>query len=389
MPRVYAPAPFRWTDGLDYPFGYFDIGDDSKARAMKVALRVFDDPGSSASSLASGVGNAVAPGGPGPVYASARDGSAVVQWQAAPGALPDAYLVTASTGQTVTVAATGRRQETTITGLANGVACTFSVRQIVNGVAGASSLASNSVTPSALPGSVLPVTRGLEFWWSAGQVSGVSNGAALANMVDFSGNGYTAAGQGGGGTWVAAWSNGKPAVALNGTNQYYHTLATALYGGMRKPDFTAYALFSVAGTATAAGRVLSLERGVPTADPSGCFAVGVSAGGAGGTAIVQGWNNGTPFAGASFATGDIANNTPIRVVATGPGAMRVNGGAVSGSFFDGRRAFGAGAPWSIGAMYGGGYGKYSNVSIAEVVIFSETHTAAEIAAMETYLSGRA
>lgn len=334
-------------------------------------------------------GNPLPPGAPSSVYASARDGAIVVQWLAAPGAMPDSWIVTTSAGQSATVAATGRRQELTISGLTNGVAVTAQVRGVFGSSNGPLSLASNSVTPTALATATLPVVRGLEMWWSAGQVTGVSNGASLATMTDFSGNGYNAAGQGGGGTWVAAWSNGKPAVSLNGSSQYYHTLATALYGGMRKPDFTVYALFSVAGTATAAGRVLSLERGVPTADPSGCFAVGVSAGGGGGTAIVQGFNNGTPFASASFATGDITNNTPIRVVATGPGAMRVNGSAVSGSFFDGRRAFGAGAPWSIGAMYAGGYGKYANVSIAELAIFSEVHSAAEIAAMETYLSSRA
>ena len=52
MPRVYAPTPFRWTDGLDYPFGYFDIPDDSKARAMKSGNKVFDSPGEAASAAA-------------------------------------------------------------------------------------------------------------------------------------------------------------------------------------------------------------------------------------------------------------------------------------------------------------------------------------------------
>ncbi len=42
MPRVFAPTPFRWTDGLDYPYGWQDIADDSKARAMKAAGRVSD-----------------------------------------------------------------------------------------------------------------------------------------------------------------------------------------------------------------------------------------------------------------------------------------------------------------------------------------------------------
>lgn len=355
---------------------------DSDTGAISAFGQRFPSPGA-------GALNSLAPGAPSAVYASAQNAAVVVQWLAAPGAVPDFWLLTASTGQTLTVPAVSRRQEATIPGMVNGAAATVTVRGIYGGVQGPASLPSNSVTPSALASATLPVTRGLEMWWSAGQVTGVANGASLANMTDFSGNGYTAAGQSGGGTWVAAWSNGKPAVALNGTNQYYHTLASGLYGGMRKPNFTAYALFSVAGTSTAAGRVLSLERGVPTADPSGCFAVGVSAGGGGGTAIVQGFNNGTPFAGASFASGDISNNTPIRVTATGPGAMRVNGAAIAGSFFDGRRAFGTGGPWCFGAMYAGGYGKYSNVSIAELIIFSETHTAAEIAAMETYLSSRA
>lgn len=42
MPRVFAPTPFRWTDGLDYPYGWQDIPDDSKARAMKAAGKVGD-----------------------------------------------------------------------------------------------------------------------------------------------------------------------------------------------------------------------------------------------------------------------------------------------------------------------------------------------------------
>lgn len=42
MPRVFAPTPFRWTDGQDYPYGWFDLADDSKARAMKAAGRVTD-----------------------------------------------------------------------------------------------------------------------------------------------------------------------------------------------------------------------------------------------------------------------------------------------------------------------------------------------------------
>ena len=52
MPRVYAPTPFRWTDGIDYPFGYFDMPDDSKARAMKSGNKVFDSPGDAAGAAA-------------------------------------------------------------------------------------------------------------------------------------------------------------------------------------------------------------------------------------------------------------------------------------------------------------------------------------------------
>jgi hypothetical protein len=269
------------------------------------------------------------------------------------------------------------------------VAVTFTVQSVYSSLTTPASVASNSVTPGMLATATLPVVRGLEMWWSAGQVTGISNGASLATLTDFSGNGYNAAGQGGGGTWVSSWSSGKPAVSVNGSTQYYHTLASGLYSGMRKPDFTAYLLFSVLGTGVSGGRVLSAERGTPTADPFGCFAIGVVAGGGGGTADVQAYNNQAPYSGASFASGDISNNTPIRVVANGPGNLRVNGAQVGTGFIDGRIARGAGAPWSIGAMYGGGYSKYSNVALAELVIFSETHTSAEIAAMETYLSTRA
>lgn len=42
MPRVFAPTAFRWTDNVDYPYGWQDIPDDSKARAMKSAGKVVD-----------------------------------------------------------------------------------------------------------------------------------------------------------------------------------------------------------------------------------------------------------------------------------------------------------------------------------------------------------
>ncbi|RTL40560.1 MAG: hypothetical protein EKK53_15340 [Burkholderiales bacterium] len=42
MPRVFAPTPFRWTDGVDYAYGWQDVPDDSKARAMKSAGKVSD-----------------------------------------------------------------------------------------------------------------------------------------------------------------------------------------------------------------------------------------------------------------------------------------------------------------------------------------------------------
>lgn len=42
MPRFFAPTPFRWTDNVDYPYGWQDIPDDSKARAMKAAGKVSD-----------------------------------------------------------------------------------------------------------------------------------------------------------------------------------------------------------------------------------------------------------------------------------------------------------------------------------------------------------
>lgn len=61
MPRVYAPVAFRWTDGLDYPFGYFEMPDDSKARAMNTAGKVYSGPGeaAAAAALVSGAGKAV------------------------------------------------------------------------------------------------------------------------------------------------------------------------------------------------------------------------------------------------------------------------------------------------------------------------------------------
>lgn len=58
--RVFAPAPFRWTDGKDYPYGWQEIPDDSARRLMAAAGRVYDDQGAAAA--AQSLASATVPG---------------------------------------------------------------------------------------------------------------------------------------------------------------------------------------------------------------------------------------------------------------------------------------------------------------------------------------
>jgi hypothetical protein len=207
-----------------------------------------------------------------------------------------------------------------------------------------------------------------------------------------SGNGYNFAGQGSGGTWVTSWSNGKPAIALNGTSQYYHALATGFLAGMRGPSQTVYMLFDSQAQPAAIGYVLVVSRPDTEAGVlSRSFGVGVKLGAASNSDVICMDNTGDYFGvGSAAATsGDIPWTTPIRASVTMPGGLRVNGTAISGLV--GPRLFaGVGRhPWTIGSQYGGAFNHYLQGRIAEIAIFTGKHTAAEVAAMETYLATRA
>jgi len=328
------------------------------------------------------------------VLALAGNASATVQWQGNHAGVPTSYLVTASNGATMSVTPTSVNASATFTGLTNGVSYTFTVQAVNNVGTGRASAASNAVTPTALPSQVLPVTRGLEFWWSAGQVTSPGNGNPLTSLQDFSGNGRTFAGQGtgSGGTWVSSWSNSKPAVALNGSNQYYHALASGYYAGMYSDAMTVYVLHDVQAQPAAIGYVLSAIRPDPLAAiVTRAFGLGVKLGAAGNSDEILMDNSGDYYGSASaVATGtDIVWTTPIKAVVTMPGAMRVNGVAASGLISPRLYAGAGNQPWTVGAMYGGGFNYYLQGRVAEVVIFGAVHTPAEIALMETYLASRA
>jgi hypothetical protein len=152
------------------------------------------------------------------------------------------------------MARTGPSETVVFPGLNNGTAYTFTVQAVGTAGTGAASLASNSVTPTATPTGILPVIAApLVAWYSATQQpSPPSNGVELPTWNDLSGNGFNLTRNGGagtGGTWVTSWSNSKPAIALNGSTQYYgSTLQLASFG----PQLTVAAVFDAtanAGTA--------------------------------------------------------------------------------------------------------------------------------------------
>lgn len=340
----------------------------------------------------SGVGAAL-PAPPTNVLALAANGGATVQWTANK-PLPSLWRVTAVPGgASVTVALNSIRGSATFSQgtLTNGTAYAFIV-SAVNGdaAAGRASALSNSVTPTALPSSILPVTRKLEFWWSARQtVSPPSNGSALASMVDLSGNGYNFAGNGGGGTWVSSWSSAKPAVALNGSSQYYDALATGYWSGLRGPNCTIFALHDVTAQPAGIGYVISAIR--PDAQASALarsFGLGVKLGAAStSNEIVLDLSSDYYGNGSAVATGpNVAWGTPIRASVTMPGGLRAQGAAVTGVVSP-RIFAGAGAqPWTIGCMYGGGFNYYLQGRIAEIIVYADTLTASEVSSVEAYLA---
>lgn len=358
-------------------------------------------PGNRVIPLVSGPSNVPVLAPPSSVLALAQNAGASVSWTMKD-LSASSFIVTAWPGGAIqSVAANGNRRGSCVfTGLQNGVGYTFTVQaKSPLGISPASA-ASNKVTPSALPASVLPVTRGLEFWWSAGQVAGMSNGAPVNTLTDFSGNGYDAAVMGDSGVWVGAWSSGKPAVSINAAGKYtnFNTNASGLMAGLRGPDTTLYVLYDVtanpsANSGATGGRVVSQEGPnglVNLEDTGGGFALGIgsNAGQAGGEV----YDMSQRYTGATISAPDIALATPIRATITkgldaagNAGGLRINGGAVAG-VVSGTLA--KGMPWTFGCMYAGGYNKYMTGRLAEILIFAAVHGADEIAAVEGYLATR-
>jgi len=350
-----------------------------------------------------------APAKPLDVLALAGNASATVQWVHPTPEHVTSYLITASTGQTVQVAANGiPRQKATISGLTNGVAVTLTVTAINGAGSGYASSASNTVTPSSLPSTVLPVTNGLEYWFSATQLA-ATNGAAVSSLPDYSGNGYNAAQEASGATFVSSWSTGHPAIDFPGTGARFNTSASGLTPGMRAPQQTIYMLFSTTGApnpgAVVADRILSAET--PFTSVSAGYALGFAvttgmASGTGTLSILDG-TSALTGSGTEYASGSTATATPFTLALQRPGNAWVNGTPLNINLaptFDVRpiskrnlqygtmgittaEAFGYG----FGAQIGGRFNQSWNGRLAEVLIYTGTHTTAELNAVQAYLNG--
>lgn len=321
---------------------------------------------------------AVSPHAPSQVRALAGNASAVVSWVGPSLYVPDSYEITSSPGGIVqTVAASGPRGSVTMTGLTNGVAYTFTVKSINGAGKSVASAASNSVTPTAAPSSILPVVRGLMAWYSASNLSSPpANGAELATWPDLSGNGFDATRPGGagtGGTWVSSWSNSKPAVAFNGSSQQY-TVAGLVIGDYG-PAMTAYCVYDATVNAGTAHLFSNTNQTISNASAA--------------------WNlslTGTPSPVPTMRSGRVtiaapahALSAPQVIAATMPGSLAANGTPVASKYLDAVTRYDA-ANLCIGAAQAGFSSSYLTGRIAELILFNVVHTPSEIAAMTTYLN---
>jgi hypothetical protein len=234
-------------------------------------------------------------------------------------------------------------------------------------------------------------------------------------MTDMSGNGYHAAAEAAGATFVSAWSNGKPAVAFPGSGgapaggARFTTKATGLVAGMRGPRATIYALFSVTSNpnpmGVKAGRVVSAETPY-TAVSNGYnqgFAIASGFADPTRTAVFVDRSTGVLGQGTEYAAPVTALNTPIIAAASRPGDAEVNGTPLGVSLWGAydlrrinarNRLLGLTAGnvedmgYCFGSQIGGRFNQHLHGHIAEVLIFARTHTAAERAQMRTYLQTR-
>lgn len=327
----------------------------------------------------SGAGNPLAPGQPQNVRALARNGAVVVYWEASTTGTPDSYTITASTGATLTVAATGRAQSATLAGLTNGVAVTVSVKAANSAGTSIASASSNSVTPTSLPSTTLPVTDGLLAWYDTIlQPSLPANGAELSSWTDLSGNGFNltrAGGAGTGGTVVASWSNSNPAIQLNGSTQYY--TAAGLILGAYGPNQTVLVVGDVQSNA-GAGRMVSNET-TAVINADAVFYLGFTGTGPTTPSVKSGYPS-------PVSAPTVVLSTPFDAIVTNPGQLYINGVAVATPIDPVTRT--ATGTLSVGAQNGGINASTLACRIATVIVFNRVLSSAEISAMRTFLATR-
>lgn len=355
--------------------------------------------------------------------AGAASGTIDVMWQHRQPVGLTSFIITSSSGAVVTVAANGRGQQSMqLTGLTNGTAQSVRVQAVSAAGTSVVSDASNIVTPTVLPSSILPVTRNLEFWWSARQVASPPADAAdllSAQFLDYSGNGYHGTVRTGNADtttkipkWKSNWSNGKPAVRFQGNGDRIE-MSRALVPGMRGARATIIVIFSGDANPSISnklsGRVISTEvsQATAVAVPNYGLATGtgyikgnnrlaLSAGGTAGqinpTAVYGTAGNGdgnttnTSIIGPAIAFGIPA----VAALVTG-GQFYVNGSPVASALpvnpmiYDPNIA--QQAAWTVGAEDNANGNYNFQGCIAEIAIYADTLTPTELANWQTYAAG--
>jgi len=283
---------------------------------------------------------------------------------------PTSYTVTASPGgATATVSAS----PATITGLTNGTPYTFSV-VASNAVGPGAAAVSAAVTPSAAPTGLSAIT-GLLAWWKASTLA-LADGASVTTWSDISGNGYSAAQSGvNRPTYKASWTNGKPAVELNGgsTAQFLQSTLAAL-----STASTVFIVFDFSSSTNTPGykdqRLFSSQRAA-TSDPGLNIDLFASSGNA-----IRVLNSG----GVATSSAALAANTPcILSLTTLAGSVFKSGVKVSSPPVNGLTL--NGATFTIGNTVSGS-GKQLAGRIAEILFYDRLLTDAERHDVEAYLS---
>jgi len=153
------------------------------------------------------------------------------------------YTVTPGTNSALAVQTSA--SSVTMPNLTNGVPVYFTVTTD-NGASGTTSV----VTPRPQPATLSAAAPPVAMWLDANQINGVgvanpANLAVVSTWQDVSGNGFngtTVASP----TYLSSWTNGKPALTLNGSSQYITTALTPAIVGSQATVFIALSLNSQA-----------------------------------------------------------------------------------------------------------------------------------------------